>query len=85
MSQKIENAKQALTEQCRQFLLNNRDGSLGKFNVRELTAQCGMATGTFYHYFKNKDELVVQILGSDWDDIIADIKPVSELELHPIC
>ena len=58
MSRRINNARPALMQQGRLFLMNNQDGRLGKFNLRELTAQCGMASGTFYRYFKSKDDLI---------------------------
>ena len=66
MSQKIENAREALMRCGREFLLRNPDGSAGKFHVRDLTAQCGMALGTFYHYFDSKDDLARQIVREDW-------------------
>jgi Transcriptional regulator len=70
MSRKITNAKEFLMERCRQFLLNNRDGLNGRLDVRELTAQCGMAAGTFYHYFRSKDDLVMQVMGRDWQEML---------------
>ena len=77
MSQKIDNAKETLMEQCRLFLLQNHDGRCGRFNVRDLTARCGMASGTFYHYFKSKDELVLLVMERDWSAIIDEIEPIA--------
>jgi AcrR family transcriptional regulator len=66
MSQKIENARALLMKCGKDFLMNNPDGKAGKFNVRDLTARCGMALGTFYHYFDSKDALVRLIVREDW-------------------
>jgi AcrR family transcriptional regulator len=74
LPQKLNNAEARLMEQGRAFLLSNRDGSLGKFNLRELTAQCGMALGTYYRYFESKDDLVIRIMCEDWDRVVAAVR-----------
>ena len=55
-----------MMEYGREFLLHNQDGKAGRLNIRELTARCGMALGTFYRYFDSKDDLVRQIMMEDW-------------------
>jgi AcrR family transcriptional regulator len=74
MAQKIENARLELMEAARKFLTFNKNGRLGRFDVRTITAQCGMATGTFYHYFSSKDDLVIQVMLDDWNKIITRIE-----------
>ena len=81
MSRRINNARPALMQQGRLFLMNNQDGRLGKFNLREFTAQCGMASGTFYRYFKSKDYFVIQIMESDLCDVMDEISGVSLREI----
>jgi AcrR family transcriptional regulator len=78
MPRKLENAHDLLMKNGKEFLLKNQDGHLGRFDVRRLTAQCGMATGTFYHYFESKDALVLQILKSDWNGILREVEKTTE-------
>lgn len=78
MAVKLENARESLMECGKDFLLQNRDGRAGKFNVRDLTAQCGMALGTFYHYFDSKDDLVRQIMQEDWLEIMKNVDSITE-------
>lgn len=44
------------------------------FSISEITAQCGLGTGTFYGYFKNKDDFILQIIEDDWRAILRDIE-----------
>ena len=71
MAQRIENARQKLMERGRICLLGTETGQYGRLGIRELTADCGIALGTFYRYFKSKDDLVLQILKEDWDKMLA--------------
>jgi AcrR family transcriptional regulator len=75
MPQKIENARERLLEKGKALLTDssNTDGDL---NIRDLTAACGMSPGTFYHYFKNKDDLERQILKRDWIQLLDSLEPV---------
>ncbi len=59
MSHKIENARENLLSHGRDALLA---GGYDALNIKTLAAQCGMAAGTFYQYFHNKDDLVMQII-----------------------
>ena len=77
MSRKIENAREKLMSQGRAFLLNNQSGKLGRLKVRDLTTGCGMAMGTFYHYFDDKEDLILQIMDEDWNRIRSEILPVA--------
>ena len=76
MSKQIENARESLMKCGKDFLLNNPDGKAGKFKVRDLTSQCGMALGTFYHYFYSKDDLARQIIMEDWLHIMHSIDAI---------
>ena len=40
-------------------------------NIRDLVKECDIAIGTFYNYYKNKDEIVNAIIKADWEKIIA--------------
>ena len=73
MPQKIANAREKLMQRGKIFLLQNADGKQGKLSIRNLTAECGIALGTFYHYFSSKDDLVRQILWEDWQHVLGAI------------
>jgi len=71
MLQKIENGREKLISRGKKALMENGYSGV---SIAELTAQCGMATGTFYNYFKSKDEFVNQIVSDDWDVMLKKIK-----------
>jgi AcrR family transcriptional regulator len=82
MPQQIENAKEVLMSCGKKHMLSENSGKL--LNVRELTAECHMAVGTFYHYFNSKDDLIRQIMDADWTKIIDSMDPIiaGTLSLH---
>lgn len=71
MQQKIENARKKLMACGKKTLLKSGYGGVV---IAELTAACGMAAGTFYNYFKSKDEFVNQIISDDWDALLKKVK-----------
>lgn len=75
MSRKIENARENLLSYGREALLT---GGYDKLNIKELAARCGMATGTFYQYFHNKDDLVMKIVYERCEVIPENIRGISE-------
>lgn len=81
MPDKIENAREILLRQGKTLLLQNGYGGL---KVRDLTGQCGMASGTFYCYFQNKDDLVFQLMDIGWTYLFGEIESAmnSDLPLH---
>lgn len=64
MPKLIENAKEKIIIQGRKTLLE--EGYKG-LNIREIAKQCDIGTGTFYNYFRNKIELVIEIFQDDWN------------------
>ncbi|WP_027631352.1 TetR/AcrR family transcriptional regulator [Clostridium hydrogeniformans] len=74
----INNIKDTLLSQGKKILLNN---GYSKLNIREVTKESGVATGTFYNYFKSKEDLAINIFREDWNKIL---KSVSSIELSPI-
>lgn len=71
MQPKVENARKKLMAHGKRTLLES--GYSGVV-IAELTAECGMAAGTFYNYFKSKDDLVNQIISEDWDALLKKVK-----------
>ncbi len=41
--------------------------------VRKVATDCGIATGTFYNYYKSKDELVAHIMLRDWKQALQEM------------
>lgn len=62
----IENLKETILLEGKSQLL---EFGYKNLNIRNITAACGIGTGTFYNYFKNKDMLVLSIFESDWNSI----------------
>jgi len=54
--------------QCGRVMFNE-NGFTG-FSMRRLAAECGVAVGTIYNYYKDKDALLSAILSEDWDNIL---------------
>ena len=54
--------------------------SYRKVSIDEITQEAGVAKGTFYLYFKNKNELYSQILKNYYEKIIEPVKDYAENE-----
>lgn len=58
-----------------------------KLNIRAIASKCGIATGTLYNYYKSKQEIVEEILKTEWNAMLrrvdqgakADVKLVDKL------
>lgn len=48
------------------------ENGLTALNMRTLSEECGIALGTLYHYYTNKDELLLAVIESIWKDIFYD-------------
>ncbi|MGN1108469.1 MAG: TetR/AcrR family transcriptional regulator, partial [Oscillospiraceae bacterium] len=42
---------------------------LPALNMRTVAKECGIALGTLYNYYSDKDELLIATIGSVWQDI----------------
>lgn len=78
MSLPIESAREKLIRCGRMLLL--RDG-YRSMRIQDLTAACGMASGTFYSYYKSKAELAVAIVQTDWDAMLARMDTAVSLQV----
>ncbi|MBR6322585.1 MAG: TetR/AcrR family transcriptional regulator [Lachnospiraceae bacterium] len=61
MPKKIGNVRERISENAREMLLA---GNL--FSVRELCDQCGIATGTLYNYFPNREAVIAAVMSDSW-------------------
>ena len=42
------------------------------FSLRAIAKDCGVAVGTIYNYFPDKDTLIASVFADDWNQIIAE-------------
>lgn len=54
-----------------------------QLTIRNICSEAGVTNGTFYHFFKNKDELMASYLHvEDWADEVEDPENLGEYILH---
>ncbi len=78
----IEGAREKILENAKRRLFENGYQHL---SLREVAKESGIATGTIYNYFTNKDYLIANIMLEDWvaatkqmDDCVAGALSVKE-------
>ena len=59
----IENPEDRILQAARERLL---DKDLSSFSLRGVAADCGIAVGTIYNYFKDKESLMAAVMIQDW-------------------
>lgn len=79
MPQRIAHARELLLSCGKRHLAGGRAGS---FSIHALTEECGMSVGTFYQYFRSKDELLMQVLAQDWSVRVDATAAPDELSLQ---
>lgn len=78
MPKLIENVKENLIIEGRKTLL---DKSYRELNIRDVSKNSGIAIGTFYNYFSNKEDFVHEIFKDDWNNtlsLVDDLKNTNE-------
>ena len=50
------------------------DKDLSSFSLRGVAAECGIAVGTIYNYFKDKESLMAAVMIRDWMDALEDTR-----------
>lgn len=48
-------------------------GDYDKFSMREIAKKCSVAVGTLYNYFPSKDELLLAVIDSHWQDMMETV------------
>ena len=61
----IEGAREKILENAKRRLFENGYQHL---SLREVAKESGIATGTIYNYFTNKDYLIANIMLGDWEN-----------------
>lgn len=75
----IENIRELILDEGKKALSNSNYRSV---NIREITKACGIGTGTFYNYFKNKEQMAVAIFQRDWDMIISSVQSIVNADIN---
>ena len=63
----IKNPEDRILQAARQRLL---DKELSSFSLRGIAADCGIAVGTIYNYFNDKESLMAAVMIQDWKDAL---------------
>ena len=64
----IEDVENRILRAARQRL---RGGDLSSFSARGIAEDCGIAVGTIYNYYKDKESLMAAIMAQDWQAELA--------------
>lgn len=68
MPRMIEDLQENLLLQARRLLLEEGGNGL---TIRRVAAECHVAVGTVYNYFRSKDELMARVMLRDWRSALA--------------
>lgn len=63
MPKNLANIETEIIQVTRKMILEN---GYEKLNIRDIAKRCGIATGTFYNYFRSKQAIVSSLLDADW-------------------
>ncbi|MEE0954915.1 MAG: helix-turn-helix domain-containing protein [Eubacterium sp.] len=66
----IEGVREGLIEAARKHLMSGEEGT---FSLRDIAAECGIAVGTVYNYFPNKDMLIATAISDDWLAVLKSV------------
>jgi len=82
-----DNIKEEILATTRRMVIEH---GYNKVSIRDIARECGIATGTFYNYFRSKQEILSALLAGDWDrmqkyitSLPADssLPPINQLEV----
>ena len=60
-----------------------REKGFQNSDMREIAQKSGIAVGTIYHYYKNKEELYIQVVLNSWRNISSSLNEISLTENDP--
>lgn len=70
MKKKDETLRQTLLEYARHTVEINGPDAI---NIRDIAKCAGIATGTVYNYFRNKDEIILALTEEYWKTALSDM------------
>ncbi len=53
-------------------------GDLSDFSLRGIAQDCGIAVGTIYNYYKDKEQLLGAVMAKDWMEELREMKHTPE-------
>lgn len=66
----INNLQETILRESRRLLL---DYGYKEMSIRKIASVCGIAVGTIYNYYSNKDMIIAQIMVEDWRKTMAEV------------
>ncbi len=81
MPKTLTNVKEDILAVTRQMIKENRYSEL---NIRNIASRCGVATGTVYNYYSSKDEIITEILLTEWKLMLRRIDQNSKTSTSPL-
>ena len=63
--------KNTILMKCKEYVLEK---GFENFEIRGLVKSLGISIGTFYNYFKSKEDLFFQIFLNDWEKLVKEIE-----------
>ena len=76
----IENLDQTIISSARELF--HRQG-FEHTNMRQIADKSGIAVGTLYRYYKDKDDLYMQIMMENWQKTMRSLEKIMQDEAHP--
>lgn len=67
----IENVREQLLAVAKKQI---EERGYANTTIRSVAAECGLAVGTVYNYFKSKDMLIATFVVEDWISVLSDIR-----------
>ena len=63
-------SRENILETCKKIVSNK---GLTAINMRLVAKECNIALGSIYYYFPSKDDLLIAIIESVWEDIFLSL------------
>ncbi len=80
MPKTLTNVKEDILAVTRQMIKEN---GYSELNIRNIASRCGVATGTVYNYYSSKDEIITEILLTEWKLMLRRIDLNSKTSTSP--
>lgn len=71
MSRIIDNPRELIMSHAKEILYNE---GYSKLSIRNISKSCGIATGTIYNYYPTKQDLVMEMMSSYWEEYLFSSK-----------
>lgn len=81
MPKTLTNVKEDILAVTRQMIKEN---GYSELNIRNIASRCGVATGTVYNYYSSKDEIITEILLTEWKLMLRRIDQNSKTSTSPL-